>query len=102
MVWSNAISMTNIEQQRRDAVNELRRAHDDLELRVLERTEELARSIDRLPQNSDQDRFLADAMPQIVWTTKPNGNTNFGTDSDANGNINADKYTGSNESADND
>src|SRR3954468_3767927 len=73
MVWSNALSLSKIDQQRRDAVAELRRAHDDLELRVLERTEELARSNDRLRQSADQYRFLADAMPQIVWTTRPDG-----------------------------
>ncbi|HEV8607564.1 MAG TPA: EAL domain-containing protein [Tepidisphaeraceae bacterium] len=77
MVWSNALSLSKIDQQRRDAVAELRRAHDDLELRVLERTEELARSNDRLRQSADQYRFLADAMPQIVWTTKPDGNNDY-------------------------
>jgi len=77
MVWSNALSLSKIDQQRRDAVNELKRAHDDLELRVLERTEELARSNDRLRQSADQYRFLADAMPQIVWTTKPDGNNDY-------------------------
>jgi len=77
MVWSNALSLSKIDQQRRDAVNELKRAHDDLELRVLERTEELARSNDRLRQSADQYRFLADAMPQIVWTSKPEGNTDY-------------------------
>ena len=25
-------------------------------------------------ENSDRYRFLADAMPQIVWTAKPDGN----------------------------
>jgi diguanylate cyclase (GGDEF)-like protein/PAS domain S-box-containing protein len=77
MVWSNALSLSKIDQQRRDAVAELRRAHDDLELRVLERTEELAKSNDRLRQSADQYRFLAEAMPQIVWTTKPDGNNDY-------------------------
>jgi diguanylate cyclase (GGDEF)-like protein/PAS domain S-box-containing protein len=77
IVWSNAISLSRIDQQRRDAVGQLRRAHDDLELRVLERTEELARSNDRLRQSADQYKFLADAMPQIVWTTRPDGNNDY-------------------------
>jgi diguanylate cyclase (GGDEF)-like protein/PAS domain S-box-containing protein len=77
IVWSNAISLSRLDQQRRDAVVQLRRAHDDLELRVLERTEELARSNDRLRQSADQYKFLADAMPQIVWTTKPDGNNDY-------------------------
>jgi diguanylate cyclase (GGDEF)-like protein/PAS domain S-box-containing protein len=77
MVWSNALSLSKIDQQRRDAVADLRRAHDDLEMRVLERTEELAKSNDRLRQSADQYRFLAEAMPQIVWTTRPDGNNDY-------------------------
>ena len=28
-------------------------------------------------ENTDRYRFLADAMPQIVWTAKPDGNIDY-------------------------
>ncbi|MGD0232190.1 MAG: PAS domain-containing protein [Syntrophorhabdales bacterium] len=44
----------------------LQKARDDLEQRVIERTEELA--------NSEREfRLLAEAMPQIVWITRADG-----------------------------
>jgi PAS domain-containing protein len=30
-----------------------------------------------LRDSSDRYRFLADAMPQIVWTAKPDGNLDY-------------------------
>ena len=44
----------------------LQKAHDDLEQRVIERTEQLV--------NSEKEfRLLAEAMPQIVWITRADG-----------------------------
>jgi PAS domain S-box-containing protein len=51
----------------------LRRAHEELEARVDERTEDLARANDRLREGERKFRQLADAMPQIVWTARPDG-----------------------------
>ena len=44
----------------------LQKAHDDLEQRVIERTEQLAAS-------EKEFRTLAEAMPQIVWITRADG-----------------------------
>ena len=52
--------------ERKRAEKALQRAHDDLEQRVIERTEQLA--------NSEKEfRSLAEAMPQIVWITRADG-----------------------------
>jgi signal transduction histidine kinase/DNA-binding response OmpR family regulator len=57
-----------IERQRdREA---LRQAHEDLERRVRERTAELRASEAHFRQ-------LADAMPQIVWTARPDGSLDY-------------------------
>ena len=52
--------------ERKAIERELQKARDDLEQRVIERTEQLA--------NSEKEfRSLAEAMPQIVWITKADG-----------------------------
>lgn len=67
--------------------DQLRRAHDQLEHRVHERTVELARTNqelqdeihnrnrveEQLREGEQRFRELADAMPQIVWTARPDG-----------------------------
>ena len=63
-----------------ESVVALQRSYDLLEERVEQRTAELARSKSALQesmqavQRSEEDfRKLADSMPQIVWTTRPDG-----------------------------
>ncbi len=52
--------------ERKAMERELQKARDDLEQRVIERTEQLA--------NSEKEfRLLAEAMPQIVWITRADG-----------------------------
>ncbi len=56
---------------------ELRRAQAELEERVRERTAELAAANEALLESSLRYRFLADAMPQMVWTTRPDGSVDY-------------------------
>jgi PAS domain S-box-containing protein len=56
-------------ERRRDR-EALRQAHEDLERRVRERTAELHASETHFRQ-------LADAMPQIVWTARPDGELDY-------------------------
>jgi PAS domain-containing protein len=53
-------------EQRQSAEVQLQSAHDQLGERVAERTAELRASEDRF-------RLLIEAMPQIVWTARPDG-----------------------------
>ncbi|WP_165252221.1 hybrid sensor histidine kinase/response regulator [Paludisphaera soli] len=56
--------------ERTRAEEEVRRARDELERRVEERTRELRAS-------EASFRQLADAMPQIVWTARPDGRLDY-------------------------
>jgi PAS domain S-box-containing protein len=51
----------------------LRQARDELERRVQERTAALERMNEALRASEARFRQLADAMPQIVWTARPDG-----------------------------
>ncbi len=55
------------------AQRELREANDRLEHRVSERTAELEASANQLREGAGRLRFLADTMPQLVWTVRPDG-----------------------------
>ncbi len=55
------------------AQDELRLANESLELRVQGRTAELQHAIDQLVARERSRRFLADTIPQLVWTTLPDG-----------------------------
>ncbi len=74
-----------------DRTVDLRRARDELEVRVWERTVELEQTNAALHEEvaerrrAEEDvraseqrfRFLADAMPQIVWTARPDGYVDY-------------------------
>ncbi len=55
------------------AQEELRKARDELELRVQERTQALQRQTEALSTSEKEFRMLAEAMPQIVWITRADG-----------------------------
>ena len=63
------------EQRQIDA--DLRTSQENLEVRVLQRTSQLEEAGRILAEREQRFRFLADAMPQIVWTTLPDGRVNF-------------------------
>ncbi|HEY0944545.1 MAG TPA: PAS domain S-box protein, partial [Opitutaceae bacterium] len=57
----------------RRAQSALREANVSLERRVAARTRDLEQSNARLTESERSWRFLADAMPQLVWTARPDG-----------------------------
>jgi PAS domain S-box-containing protein len=59
--------------ERKRAEEALQKAHDELELRVQERTESLRRQTEALSTSEKEFRLLAEAMPQIVWITRADG-----------------------------
>ncbi len=54
-----------------------RRSQEELEARVAERTAEIETAGRTLRQREQRFRFLADSMPQIVWTSNPAGVTDY-------------------------
>lgn len=66
------VSMHDITARKR-AEEALRLAHQELEQRVEERTVDLARANAALRAREAELRHLADAMPQMVWITTPDG-----------------------------
>jgi PAS domain S-box-containing protein len=66
--------------ERKAAAETLSRAHLDLETKVEDRTRELARVNEGLRESEARFRQLADAMPQIVWTARPDGCADYYND----------------------
>ena len=88
LVWAGAVLVAALlllagilggqyhrEQQRTAAA--LRISQEDLECRVTERTYALEEADRTLREREQRFRFLADSMPQIVWTTRPDGVVDF-------------------------
>ncbi len=63
-------SLKRNEQALLESQNRITKLNEELEGRVLERTAELAESEQRY-------RFLANSLPQIIWTSKPDGNLDY-------------------------
>ncbi len=58
---------------RKQAEAALRQAHDELEERVEQRTEELGRANAALKESEEKLRLLADTIPQLAWMARPDG-----------------------------
>ena len=66
------VSMQDIT-ARKQAEAELRQAHEELERRVEERTEQLGRANAALRESEEKLRLLADTIPQLAWMARPDG-----------------------------
>ena len=64
-------------EERKAAQEEVQRMNATLEQRIAERTAELRASNEELRESMERYRFLADAMPQIVWTARPDGRVDY-------------------------
>ncbi len=60
-------------EERKAAQEEVQQVNATLEQRVADSTAELRASNEELRESMDRYIFLADAMPQIVWTARPDG-----------------------------
>ena len=56
---------------------DLRTAREDLAQKVRDRTQEIEAAFQALRENEQRYRFLADSMPQIVWTSRPDGASDY-------------------------
>ncbi|HEV3343318.1 MAG TPA: PAS domain-containing protein [Pirellulales bacterium] len=62
---------------RKEAENALAQANADLERRVQSRTAELARANEALRESEQRWRDLAEALPNLVWTDRPDGTCDY-------------------------
>ncbi|MDB5032694.1 PAS domain-containing sensor histidine kinase [Mucilaginibacter sp.] len=97
LIWDTATLLNKIDHQREDAENEIRLNNENLELIVIERTVDLKKSIEtqeklnntlieKIEHVKQQDhtiekirefKFLADSIPQIIWTTNVDGTADY-------------------------
>ena len=63
--------------ERKAAEERLRRSNDLLGERVAERTADLADANESLRESRERFRQLADSMPQMVWSARPDGYTDY-------------------------
>jgi PAS domain S-box-containing protein len=64
-------------EERKAAQEEVQRMNTTLEQRIAERTAELRASNEELRESMERYRFLAEAMPQIVFTAVPDGRVDY-------------------------
>jgi PAS domain S-box-containing protein len=60
-----------------EAENALAQANADLEVRVASRTAELAQANEALRESEQRWRNLAEALPNLVWTDRPDGTCDY-------------------------
>ncbi|MEB0280859.1 PAS domain-containing protein [Mucilaginibacter sp. 10B2] len=97
LIWDTATLLNKIDHKRENAENEIRLNNENLEKTVIERTADLKRSLEaqgklnnelhekiELVKQQDQTiekiqefKFLADSIPQIIWTTKADGTVDY-------------------------
>jgi PAS domain S-box-containing protein len=68
-----AIAITVVSSTRKRAETAIRRARDELEIKVQQRTAELQRSNLEIQESERQLRLLTEAIPQQIWRADSNG-----------------------------
>lgn len=72
-----AVAMSGLSSARKRSETAVREAKDELEIRVRERTAELQLSNAELVERERELRLLAEAIPQQLWRTDPQGHLEF-------------------------
>lgn len=72
-----AIAITVVSSARRRSEGVIRRARDQLEAKVQERTAELQRSNREIQESERQLRMLTEAIPQQIWRAGPSGQIEY-------------------------
>lgn len=72
-LFRNTRSLRRSIEDRERAEEEVRQLNHQLERRVAERTADLKRALEQAEASEQRYRTLAETMPQIIWTAKPDG-----------------------------
>lgn len=73
----SSIAITAVSSARKRAENAIRRARDELETKVEERTAELVRSNREIQESERQLRILTEAIPQQIWRADAGGSIEY-------------------------
>jgi len=74
---ASALAGSWVSSAQREDREALRRAHNELELRVAERTAELQQANSELRDRQRQLRLLTEVIPQQIWSAAPDGSIDY-------------------------